>query len=57
MSFLEYLEYIEDMEANRYDAVPMLDREGMALTPVRESEPGSLFDDYREEESSPEQAA
>ncbi len=54
MNFSDYIEYIEDMEANRYDAVPAMDSEGMALTPITESEPGSIFDPM---ESSSEQAA
>lgn len=47
--FNDYIEFIEAMEANRFDATPHLDGDGIALAPQEGVEPGCLFDSYGEE--------
>lgn len=49
MNYSEYIEYIEVMEGNRFDATPHLDEDGTALAPQEDVEPGCLFDSYTEE--------
>ena len=47
--FKDYVEYIENAEADRFDCTPHCDSEGIPATPV--AEPGNLFDSYDEEEA------